>query len=72
MKYLRYSNFKVSFDLNPFVWSFVWHHAEPTRSDPKLHIFYLRILPLSFMLVIDDGTVVYPDPAEEVIGDEEL
>lgn len=72
-KYFRYSNFKISFDLNPFVWSVMFHHSKPTEHDPKLHIFYLRILPLSFALIIDDGTTVFDElENDDVIGDDDV
>lgn len=54
-KYIRFSNLKFSVDLNPFVWSFKFHHQGPTLTDPCLNIFYLRILPLSIALIIDNG-----------------
>lgn len=71
--YLRYSNLKVSVDLNPLVWSFRFQRQAPTRSDPRLHIFYWRILPLSVILVVDDGTVTRDDPLDvetEPAGDQ--
>ena len=71
MKYLRYSNLKISFDLNPFVWSLKFYHQRPTKSDPYLRIFYIRILPFSIALVLDNGTFEYVDYSEEVAGDSE-
>jgi len=71
MKYLRYSNLKISFDVNPFVWSLKFFHQRPTGSDPYLRIFYFRILPLSISLILDNGTFVEIDYSEEVQGDEQ-
>jgi hypothetical protein len=69
-RYIRYSNFKFSFDFNPFVWSFRWHYQPPVKSDPTLRILYLRILPLSLLVVIDDGTYEAIDYGLEVSGEE--
>jgi hypothetical protein len=69
-RYFRYSNFKISFDFNPFVWSFKYLQQRPTTTDPTLRQFYLRILGLSLLLVIDDGTVVHLEYANEVIEEE--
>jgi len=55
LKYLRFSNIKLSIDLNPCVWSFRWHYQEPTQLDPYLHIQYIRILFLSIAVIIDNG-----------------
>lgn len=55
LKYLRFSNIKLSIDLNPFVWGFRWHYQEPTQLDPNLHIQYVRILFLSVAVIIDNG-----------------
>ena len=64
IKYLQNSNLKFSFDLNPFVWGFKFLHHKPTRTDPDLHMFYFRFLPLSILLVIDSGHWI---PWEETI-----
>lgn len=61
LRYLKYSNFKVSFDLNPFVWSFKGAYQRPTRTDPHLRIWYLRVLPVSITVVIDDGVALPED-----------
>jgi hypothetical protein len=53
-RYIRWSNFKISIDLNPFCWSFKYFadHDDPT-------FIYIRLLAFSFLLVIDDG--IYND-----------
>jgi len=63
-KYINHSNIKLAIDLNPFVWSFRYMHQGPTESDPTLNIWYIRFLPLSIILTIDDGTVILIDDAE--------
>jgi hypothetical protein len=67
-KFFKYSNFKVSIDLNPFVWGFRWLYQGPTASDPHLRIQYCRILFLSLMVVIDNG--VYHTWEEEIVPTE--
>ena|ERR1700761_2299555 len=57
-RYLKFSNLKVSLDFNPFCWSFIYHYSGPTKLDPNLSMRYLRILPLSIVLVIDNGVFV--------------
>lgn len=56
--YLKNSNVKLAVDLNPFVWRFKGHHQAPTKTDPKLHIFFLVFLFLTVIVVIDDGTYI--------------
>lgn len=51
--YLKYSNVKLSIDLNPFVWGFIWHYEGPNKEEPKFHAFYWRILPFSLRIIID-------------------
>jgi hypothetical protein len=68
LNYLKNSNVKLSFDLNPWCWSCIAMHQTPTKIDPKLHIWYLRLLPLSIHIVIDDGTWVIP--ADEFVQSE--
>lgn len=69
LKYLRFSNIKVSFDLNPCVWSFRWFYQGPTQLDPFLHIHYVRVLFLSVAVIIDNG--VYKIWEEELEVTEE-
>lgn len=54
-KYLKFSNVKLSVDLNPFCWGFKWFFQGPTMSDPNLRIQYVRFLFLSLAVVIDNG-----------------
>ena len=54
-KYLKFSNIKISVDLNPFCWGFRWLYEGPTKMDPYLRIQYVRILFLSLAVVIDNG-----------------
>jgi hypothetical protein len=54
LKYLKWSNFKISFDLNPFTWSFKYIGQPQGIPCP---FYYLRVLMFSFLLVIDDGTI---------------
>ena len=73
VNYLKNSNLKLSIDLNPFVWSFVAHHQGPSKTDPNLHIWYMRFLPLSVTLVFDDGTwIPYADVFPEIEEMEEV
>lgn len=67
-KYLKYSNIKLSVDLNPFVWNIIYKYEGPTRRDPHLRMMYLRIFMLSFVVVIDDGTFNLNDVLEEENG----
>lgn len=69
LSYLRYSNFKISFDLNPFVWSFRYWYQGPAYIDPHLHMWYIRVLFISCTLIVDDGSYRLPEP--DIIGDEE-
>ncbi len=55
LNWIRFSNIKISFDLNPFVWSFKWMFQGPTQSDPHLRMQYIRILGVSFLFVFDNG-----------------
>lgn len=64
IKWIEYSNVKVSLDLNPWCWSFKFHYQRPVQTDPHLRIVYWRILPLSLTLVFDNGYFV---PWEESI-----
>jgi hypothetical protein len=64
IKYLQNSNLKFSIDLNPFVWGFKFLFHKPTRTDPDLHMIYVRILLLSILLIIDSGHWI---PWEETI-----
>jgi hypothetical protein len=63
--YLKFSNIKLSVDINPFVWGFKWMFQPPTQSDPNLRIQYVRFLFLSLVVVIDNG--VYHIWEEEAI-----
>lgn len=67
INYLKFSNLKLSLDLSPFTWGVQFLHQAPTAFDPKLHIYYIRLLPLSLIIVIDDGTWV---PETEISHDE--
>jgi len=70
--YLNNSNIKIAFDLNPFVWSFVYMYQPPTNTDPFLKIWYTRILPLSIIISIDNGVYKrYNDEAENIEVKEE-
>lgn len=66
--YIKFSNIKLSVDLNPFCWGFKWLYQEPTASDPHLRIQYCRILFLSILFVIDNG--VYHIWEEQIIPTE--
>lgn len=66
--YIKFSNIKLSVDLNPFVWSFKWMFQGPTQTDPHLRIQYVRILFLSLTVVIDNG--VYHLWEEEIVPTE--
>jgi hypothetical protein len=68
-KYLRFSNFKISIDFNPYTWSWKKEYFPQTKEDPNLRIWYLRILPLSFLLVIDNGEFVRHDYEVENVVD---
>lgn len=52
---LKWSNFKISFDLNPFTWSFKYIGIKRELPFDPIRLFYLRILMFSFLVVIDDG-----------------
>jgi hypothetical protein len=67
-KYIKFSNIKLSIDLNPFCWGFMWHFQGPTQTDPHLRIQYVRILGLSLAVIIDNG--VYHTWEEEIIPTE--
>ena len=56
-KLLKWSNFKISFDLNPFTWSFKYIGFNREAPFDPVRLYYLRILMLSFLLVIDDGQI---------------
>ena len=56
-KYLRWSNFKISIDFNPFTWNF--RYISEYDKIGEFWFAYLRVLPLSFLLVLDEG--IYPD-----------
>lgn len=62
--YIKFSNVKLSVDMNPFVWGFKWLFQGPTQSDPHLRIQYVRFLFLSLVVVVDNG--VYHTWEEEV------
>lgn len=51
--YLKYSNVKLSIDLNPFVWGFIWHYEGPNKEEPNFRAFYCRFLALSLRIIID-------------------
>lgn len=53
-KYLRWSNLKISFDLSPFVWTIKWISDYDKVVD--IWFWYFRLGPLSFLLVLDDGS----------------
>ena len=55
LKLLRYSNFKISFDINPFTWSFKWITDKRLYPEDPIWMIYCRVFPLSFVVVIDDG-----------------
>lgn len=58
MKYIRNSQFRFAFDLNPFFWGFYFFKEPPTKHCPKNWAFGLKILFISFFLMIDDGTFI--------------
>ena len=61
-KYFRWSNIKISLDLSPFTWSFKWIYD---RENPDIKaMIYCRLLPLSILLILDDGVI--SDDALEV------
>lgn len=56
LKYIRYSNLNISFNLNPFVWGFHLIFDRPNDIDPKMYFFALKILMFRISIVIDDGS----------------
>lgn len=67
--YLNHSNLKISFDCNPFVWSFRYMGQDATDTDPDLYIRYIRILPLGIILTIDSGRCNVVLPEEDQLKD---
>lgn len=67
--YLRFSNIKLSIDLNPFAcWfnpPFLFIRQRPTNIDPKLNLWHLRILFFTTHLVLDDGSYVLEENVDE-------
>lgn len=56
--YIKFSNVKLSIDLNPFCWGFKWVYEGPTDLDPYLRMQYIRFLGISLLVVIDNGEYV--------------
>lgn len=53
INYLMWSNIKISLDLSPCAWGFKWISD---RDNPEIkYMFYCRFLPLSFLVILDDG-----------------
>jgi hypothetical protein len=61
LKYLRWSNFKISFDLNPFVWRFKYI-GQPDGN--PCAFYYLRLLMFSFLIVLDDGNIEWKNDGQ--------
>jgi hypothetical protein len=57
LKILKWSNIKISFDLNPFTWSFKYLEVKRETPVDPIRLYYLRTLMFSFLLVIDDGQI---------------
>jgi hypothetical protein len=51
LRILKNSNIKLSVDLNPFCWSFVYLTDRIETSK----MIYIRVLPFSLVLVLDNG-----------------
>lgn len=69
--YLNFSNFKISLDLNPFVWSFKFLYEGPSESNPALRVLYVRLIMLSVIVVIDDGSYKLISSPEDIEAIEE-
>ena len=70
-KYLKHSNIKLAFDLNPFFWGFRNIYEGPDKASPDLHIWYIRFLPFVIILTIDTGKfIVYDDYENIEVADE--
>ena len=70
INYLRYSNVKISLDLNPCYWKFRYDHYGPGDHDPKLRVWWLQLLFINFWIMVDDGTFIL-DPLEQIEVQEE-
>lgn len=70
INYLRYSNVKISIDLNPFYWKFRYDTIRPTEHDPCMRVWWFQILFLNLWVMVDNGTFIL-DPLEQIEVKEE-
>jgi len=49
------------------MWWLTWTYEPPINSHPKFRVWHLRLLMFTFTIIIDDGTYIEAEYAEEVI-----
>jgi len=54
--YIKYSGIWVNFAINPFHWRLVFEFMHPDELNPNMRGIYISLLPISFRVVVDDGS----------------